>query len=145
MPTIIMTRTIHAPAEKVFDAWTDPEQIQRWLAPHPCTVREATADARPGGRYSVVVVDPAGAVHATSGEYREVVPGVRLVKTWDYTGPNFAGTMPSLLTVEFREVSPGVTELTLTHTELPDEKIAEGTTNGWNACLDQLAALVSHH
>jgi uncharacterized protein YndB with AHSA1/START domain len=140
-----MTRTIHAPAKRVFDAWTDPEQMQRWLAPHPNTVREATADARPGGRYSIVVVDAAGNLYSTTGEYREVVPGVRLVKTWDYTGPNVIGAMTSLLTVEFREVSPGVTELTLTHSELPDQKIAAGANYGWKMCLDQLAALVGNH
>jgi uncharacterized protein YndB with AHSA1/START domain len=142
MTTITMTRTIHAPALKVFEAWTDPQQIQQWLAPHPSEVRVATADARRGGRYTILVADPEGKLHTTSGEYRELVPGARLVQTWEYKGPNAAATVPSRLTVELREVSAGVTELALTHAELPDEKIAADANHGWELCLDQLAALV---
>jgi uncharacterized protein YndB with AHSA1/START domain len=84
---ITLTRTIDAPVSQVFQAWTDSTLIQRWLAPQPCEVRQASADARPGGRYTIVVVEPNGNVHTTSGEYRAVVPGRRLVKTWSYAGP----------------------------------------------------------
>ncbi len=113
MPTITLTRTIHAPAVQVFQAWTDPALIRRWLAPHPCEVRQAIVDARPGGRYSIAVVEPNGNVHTTTGEYLEVVPGRRLVKTWVYAGPYAYDDTPSVVTVDFREVRPGVTELTL--------------------------------
>ena len=56
------------------------------MAPGPCEVIEATADARPGGLYRIVVRDPTGGRHVTSGEYQEVVPATRLVKTWVYEG-----------------------------------------------------------
>ena len=141
VPTITLTRIIHAPVARVFRAWTDPSLIKRWLAPHPCEVREATADARPGGRYSITVVDPDGNVHTTTGEYREVVTGRRLVKTWFYDGFYGRDERPSLLTVDFREVRPGVTELTLTHAQLRDEEASEGAGAGWVLCLDKLAAL----
>ena len=141
VPTVTLTRTIDASAMRVFQAWTDPVLIQRWLAPHPCKVRQATVDARPGGRYLIVVVDPDGVEHRTTGEYREIVPGHRLVKTWSYEGPFGADTTPSILTVEFREVRPSVTELTLTHAQLRDERASEGVGAGWVLCLDKLAAL----
>lgn len=141
VPTITLTRTINAPAAQVFQAWTDPALIRRWLAPHPCEVREATVDARPGGRYSIVVVEPNSHVHTTTGEYREVLPGRRLVKTWAYDGPYGYAKTPSILTVDFREVRPGVTELTLTHAQLRDEDAREGAGAGWVLCLDKLAAL----
>jgi len=54
----------------------------------PCEVFEATVDARPGGHYRIVVVGPAGERHVTTGEYREVVPAKRLVKTCAYEGQN---------------------------------------------------------
>lgn len=142
VPSITLTRTIDAPVASVFEAWIDPALIQRWLAPHPCEVREAIVDARPGGRYSIVVVDPEGNVHRTSGEYLELVPGHRLVKTWIYDGPFFSGDRtPSIVTVEFREVRPGVTELTLTHAQIHDEAGREGAGAGWVLCLDQLTHL----
>jgi len=87
------------------------------------------------------VVGPGGDVHKTSGEYLEVVPHRRLVKTWAYDGPYGRDETPSILTVEFREVRPGVTELTLTHAQLRDEKASERGGAGWVLCLDKLAAL----
>src|SRR5436190_1692376 len=91
VPSITIVRTFAAPAAEVFAAWTDPALLLQWLAPDPCRLLEATADARVGGRYRLVVVTPAGDLHVTSGEYQEVVPGRRLVKTWVYEGPNTGG------------------------------------------------------
>jgi uncharacterized protein YndB with AHSA1/START domain len=142
-PTVTLTRTFEAPALRVFQAWIDPDLIHQWLAPHPYVVREAIVDARPGGRYSIVVVDPDGVEHRTTGEYREIVPGRRLVKTWFYDGPFGADTTPSILTVEFREVRPSVTELTLTHARLRDATAGENVTTGWTLCLDKLDALLT--
>ncbi|HEY0782201.1 MAG TPA: SRPBCC domain-containing protein, partial [Thermoanaerobaculia bacterium] len=62
-PSITVVRTLEAPVADVFFAWTDAAKLQRWLAPAPCTVLEATADPRPGGRYRLVVVDPQGNHH----------------------------------------------------------------------------------
>lgn len=142
VPTVRITRTIDAPVDRVFKAWTDPALMHRWLAPHPCEVREAIADARAGGRYSIVVVDLAnGDVHTTTGEYLEVAPGRRIVKTWTYDGPHGADLVPSMLTVDFREVRPGVTELTLTHSSLRDDHATRMVSGGWTLCLDKLAGL----
>jgi uncharacterized protein YndB with AHSA1/START domain len=141
VPTVTLKRLIEAPVADVFRAWTDPALIQRWLAPAPCEVREAEADVRPGGRYSIVVVEPDGKVHKTTGTYREVVPGRRLVKTWSYDGPYGSDETPSVLTVEFREVGPGVTELTLSHAQLRDGEALERVTAGWGLCVDKLEAL----
>ena len=140
-PTINMTRIIAAPVADVFRAWIDPAQMRRWLAPEPCEVRDATVDARPGGRYSIAVVDPDGNVHTTTGEYLELVPGRRLVKTWTYEGPFALDKTPTLVTVDFREVRPGVTELTLTHAQIHDQASRAGAGAGWVLCLDKLAAI----
>lgn len=138
-PTITLTRTLDASLVKVFQAWTDPDLIKRWMAPHPYEVREVSTDARTGGRYSMSCVGPEGDVHTTTGEYLEVTPHSRLVKTWFYDGPHGRDETPSLLTVDFREVKPGVTELTLTHSKLRDEKDREGASAGWALILDKLA------
>ena len=84
--SVTIVRTFASPVAEVFTAWTDPALLRRWLAPDPWQVLEASADARPGGRYRIVVIDAEGDRHVTSGEYREVVPGKRLVKTWVYEG-----------------------------------------------------------
>jgi uncharacterized protein YndB with AHSA1/START domain len=137
---IVMVRTLHGTPAQVFAAWTDPQQIVRWLAPSPCKVAEAEIDARVGGRYRITVIDPNGQTHITSGEYREVVPAERLVKTWIYEGPPRS---ESVLTVELHEVRSGVTELTVRHDYLdkPEDRAKVGA--GWVLCLDNLDNLFS--
>lgn len=141
VPTIRLTRTIHAPVAEVFRAWTDSALIQRWLAPHPYEVRDARADARPGGRYLIAVAEAGGELHTTTGEYLEVVPNRRLVKTWFYDGPFGRDETPSLLTVEFRAIGADATELTITHEKLRDLEARTGVGAGWTLCLDKLEAL----
>jgi uncharacterized protein YndB with AHSA1/START domain len=143
-PTLTVVRTIGAPPDRVFEAWTDPALLRRWLAPGRLEVVEAAADPRVGGAYRVVVVDPMGNRHTTTGEYRELVPGERLVKTWVYEGPSHpAGRYPTLLTVDFRDTGAGTTELTIRQDRLLTEMDREGNRDGWRLCLDKLEALLA--
>lgn len=142
VPSITVVRTFAAPVAEVFAAWTDPALLRLWLVPGPCEILEASADARPGGRYKIVVVSPAGDRHVTTGEYREVVPGKRLVKTWIYEGPNAVGPYPTLLTVEFRETGPRSTELTLRQDQLVTHQDREGNREGWRLCFEKLDTLL---
>ncbi|HKA90682.1 MAG TPA: SRPBCC domain-containing protein [Haliangiales bacterium] len=141
-PTLTIVRTFAAPVAEVFAAWTDAATLRRWLAPGRCEVIEATADARPGGKYRIVVVDPVGGRHVTSGEYREVVPGKRLVKTWVYEGQNAPDGYPTLLTVDFRALGPRSTEIRLRQDQLITEADREGNREGWRLCFDKLDALL---
>ncbi len=144
VPSLTIVRSFAAPVAEVFAAWTDPALILQWLAPEPCRLLEATADARPGGRYRLVVVTPTGELHVTSGEYREVVPGKRLVKTWVYEGPNFGGRpYPTLLTVDFRATGPETTEITLRQDQLITPEDRAGNREGWRLCFVKLDALLS--
>lgn len=142
-PTLTVVRTIGAPPDRVFEAWTDPALLRRWLAPGRLEVVEAAADPRVGGSYRVVVVDPMGNHHTTTGEYRELVPGERLVKTWVYEGPNFPDRYPTLLTVDFRDAGAGATELTIRQDRLLTDIDREGNREGWRLCLDKLEALLA--
>ena len=40
---LTLNRTIVAPVEEVFAAWTDPEQLRRWFAPDDALVARAIA------------------------------------------------------------------------------------------------------
>jgi uncharacterized protein YndB with AHSA1/START domain len=143
-PSITIVRTIGAPVADVFAAWTEPTLLQRWLSPDTCECVEATADPRPGGRYRLVIADPSGGRHVTSGEYREVIPGQRLVQTWvlEAASPEI-DNYPTLLTVDFRPLGPHATELTLRQDQLLTIQDREGNREGWRQCLNKLAALMN--
>jgi uncharacterized protein YndB with AHSA1/START domain len=140
--SVTFVRTLRAPAREVFAAWIDPELIRRWLAPSPHGEGAAEVDARVGGRYRIETPGPDGQLHVTMGEYRELVPGRRLVQTWVYEGPMaVARGFETLLTVELRELEPGLTELTLKHERLPNAEYGNLLRAGWTGCLDRLEAL----
>ena len=75
-------RTFDASAEDVFDAWTNPEVIERWFRPARGWKKpSAEVDLRVGGMVRVVMRDPTGAPVEASGEYTEIDRPNRLAYT----------------------------------------------------------------
>ncbi len=81
-PTIITRRTVDAPRALVFDCWTKPEHMRRWLGPRALTMISCEVDLRVGGGYRYVHRAPDGQEYAFRGEYREIVRPERLVATF---------------------------------------------------------------
>ena len=48
-PEFVMTRTFNVPRERMWQAWTDLEQANKWFGPKGCTVTYTSFDLRPGG------------------------------------------------------------------------------------------------
>ena len=142
-PTLSIIRTFAAPVAAVFRAWIDPDRMRDWLAPAPCDVVEVAADPCVGGGYRLVVRDPHGNTHVTHGEYRELVPDTRLVATWVYEGPFHTDPYPTLLTVDFRAIDAGTTEVTLRHDQLITQEDREGNREGWRLCFAKLDLLLA--
>jgi uncharacterized protein YndB with AHSA1/START domain len=138
-----LQRVFAAPVADVFEAWTDPALMQRWLAPSDWEVLEASADVRPGGYYRILVAGPGGSKVLTTGEYLEVIPSKRLVQTWVAEGldPEF-DRYPTLLTVEFREAGPRSTEITLIQDRLMTAPDRARNRGGWQQCFEKLDALL---
>ncbi|MEV6368021.1 SRPBCC domain-containing protein [Micromonospora musae] len=76
-----ITRTLDAPVEKVWAAWTDAESYGTWAS-----AEEVVLDVRPGGAWSSVMVIPGGARVPLTGSYAEVVPNERLVMGMNVPG-----------------------------------------------------------
>lgn len=81
-PTIVTRRTVDAPRELVFDCWTKPEHMRRWLGPRALTMVSCEVDLRVGGGYRYVHRAPDGQEYAFRGEYREIARPERLVATF---------------------------------------------------------------
>ena len=79
---IAMTRTFDAPRRLVYDAWTKPELLKRWLGVRGgWEMAVCEVDLKVGGQYRYVWRGPNGKEMGMGGVYREVVPGERLVAT----------------------------------------------------------------
>jgi uncharacterized protein YndB with AHSA1/START domain len=134
-PSLVLKRRLKAAPEKVYEAWTKPEQMTHWWGvaggPKPPV---AETDLRVGGRFRVQFWDPKNDHHSVSGVYREVVPNRKLAFSWAWqTTPE----RESLVTIELNPITDG-TMLTLTHEQFFDEKARDDHGRGWNVALDRL-------
>ena len=136
-PTLEVRRTIRAPRQRVFDAWTNPEEMKRWHAPGPLTVDLAEADLTPGGHWCVHMRQPDGVQHRASGVYRDIDPPKRVVYTFAWDGGTFA---ESVVTVEFFERG-AATEVVLRQDGLPSDEERGKHEHGWIGCFDKIEAL----
>src|SRR5712664_619871 len=110
---IVMTRIFDAPRSLVFDAYTNPELLKRWLGVFGgWTLPVCEVDLRVGGAYRFVWRHaPDGHEMGMGGTYREVVRPERLVNTEKFDESWYPGE--ALITAAFTEQS-GKTTLTVT-------------------------------
>lgn len=138
-PIVQVRRRVKGGAEEIFDLWTRPELMARWMSPFPGAVDcRASCDPRPGGAFSLVMSSKE-AIREVSGAYVEVDPPRKLVFTW--IGP-LTNNVTTLVTVELTPRGDE-TDLVLTHERLPTSAIHDGHTKGWGHILDHLADAVA--
>ena len=140
-----ITRTLPAPRDKVFRAWTDPQAIVKWFSPTDRYVTRVPAfDLREGGIYRIEM-ELEGKVHTVAGVYREIRPPERLVFTWrwetEMKDGDGGGDGDSVVTLEFLDRGKA-TELRLTHEHFPSETVRDEHEKGWTGCLDGLHRFV---
>ena len=139
---VLITRIFDAPRERVFKAWTDPDQVAAWYGPeHSDTPRERIRiDLRVGGRYELTMVRrDGGGEFAIGYEIVELVEPELVVLRSDPM-PQGGMHQSTIMRVEF--VDHGAkTRMTLSDGPYPQGRgHAEA---GWNAAFDKLAALVA--
>ncbi|HLA45700.1 MAG TPA: SRPBCC domain-containing protein [Aggregatilineales bacterium] len=134
--TLTLRRTFHAPRAKVFEAWTTPDMIRRWMGGMHITRPVAQVDLRVGGQYRVKMQAPGGTPFFVVGTYREVRIPERLVYTWSFEDADI-DTGETLVTVEFHDLG-NLTEVILHHERFPNLPIRDSHHEGWIGCLDAL-------
>lgn len=131
---IEMDVEIPRPAAEVFAAWSTAEALASWFAPMATDRPEVSMEFVVNGSYSIAMRLDENVVHTTRGEFREIVPGKKIVMTWfcdAFTDPE------SLVTVRFDESSSGTT-VRLTHERFVSAETCENHRAGWQACLQGL-------
>lgn len=137
-------KVIRASRNKVFEAWTQPEMIKKWMAPGTSTVPTMQAEFKVGGAYRIEMKGEMGGraydvvVH---GVYMKIVPSEFLAFTWNYEDPERRASVGStLVSIALRDVDGG-TEVTLTHEGFASSERRDGHHFGWLDSLAKLAAV----
>lgn len=136
--SLTIRRTFHATPERLYRAFTDPEELAEWYAPGDMTAKIHDWEPEPRGSLSVSMVDDEGS-HDAEGTFTEVVENRKLVHTWTWT--HLDDPVETRITVEFTPVEDG-TAVVLTHEGHPNAATTEENASGWSSVLANLANVV---
>lgn len=155
-----MTRAFDVPRALAWLAWIDPVHLAQWWGPAGLPEPDCAIDARPGGAFRVVLQGPDGQAYPTEGEFRELVPGERLVLTQDWSGHPadwqkllddlYAGPVPApraaVLSVEFHETDGRTRQCWCMDFSgddaLRDALLRMGLAEGWTKSFERLEELL---
>ena len=148
---LVLERTIDAPVDLVWKAYTDPEHLKQWFAPRPYQITECDLDLKPGGIFRIRMTGPDGfdTGHGTPGCVLEVVENRKLAWT-SAIGPGYrpneAGegcdSFPMTAIVTFEDAGNGKTayKAVALHKNEADRETHEkmGFHDGWGTVSGQL-------
>lgn len=148
-----------APAEKVFEAWIDLEQLKAWFAPKDYSLIFAKSDIKPGGVSHYCMVSEHGLELWSKLFYKDIIPPAKLSYTQCYS--NEAGEIQKhpmildwpleILTTVMLDEKDGKTTLDLSWEPMnASQKEVTKFTDGffeisheWGGLFDQLSKYLS--
>ena len=151
---LVLERTIDAPVDLVWKAYTNPEHLKRWFAPRPYEITECELDLKPGGIFRIRMQGPDGfdTGHGNAGCVLEVVEGNKL--TWTSAlGPGYrpaemgegCESFPMTAIITFADAGNGKTayKAVALHKDAKDRDMHEqmGFQDGWGTTAKQLEEL----
>ena len=148
---LVLERTLDAPIDLVWKAYTMPEHLKQWFAPKPYAISECELDLRPGGIFRIRMTGPDGfdTGHGNAGCVLEVVEGKKLVWT-SALAPGYrpaeAGegceSFPMTAIVTFEDAGSGKTayKAVALHKDVKDrdQHAQMGFQEGWGTVAGQL-------
>jgi uncharacterized protein YndB with AHSA1/START domain len=142
---IVMKRAFDAPRALVFDAFTKPELIRRWLlGPDGWIMKVCEVDLKAGGSFHYVWRnEDRNEEFGLNGEYREIVAPARVVHVERFDQSWYPGD--AAVTTTFAENS-GATTVTMTLSfdsrEVRYGALESGMEKGVAASFDRLAGML---
>jgi uncharacterized protein YndB with AHSA1/START domain len=150
----VISRTFNAPLDRVWKAWTEPEQMAEWWGPKGFKAEVKKFDLKPDGIFHYRLVSPQGQEIWGKFLFREIVAEKRLVFLSGFSDENEGMThhpmapvwpLHMLSTISFSEAD-GKTTVTVEWRpyEASEAEVKafddgrESMTGGWTGTLDKL-------
>ena len=145
-PPVRLSRSLNAPRELVFRAWSSADHVKRWFAPTGFTVPQARVEMHVGGPFEALMRAPDGVTHSVRGTFVEVSEFDRLALDLVVEDTKGHALFRAYTEANFTEALGGTRiDVTQTYTVLdPDAAwMATGAPEGWAQTLDKLAAEIA--
>jgi Uncharacterized conserved protein len=139
MDPVVIKRVFPCNKRQLFEAWTKPSVIAKWFfsSQEPLKQSSFSNTFTVGGRYELIMHLQTGE-YRMHGEYRHINRYNNITFTW-----NSHIVENSLVELDFRELSPNRTEMTLTHSQFTDHDTRLRHVEGWGRCLANLELFIS--
>lgn len=140
---IIVEGLFKASAQRLFEAWTSPDDVKEWFGPGPGTLDEAEIDLQEGGAWRFAYGARDGQSDELSGLYEEINAPKRLVFSWVHTRTFEDGRLPiktaaSKVTITFEDRDGGGF-VRLVHEAISSEDGRMGVGSGWEGTFTRVA------
>jgi len=136
---IVVTRVVNAPRRLVWEAYTNPAHVPRWmLGPQGWTMPVCEIDLRIGAGWHFVWRRADGSEMAMRGVYREIVPPERLVST-EAWGGDWPETINTLLLSEEDGKTTITSRVLYPSKAARDVALKTGMLDGMTVSFDRLA------
>lgn len=144
--SLTVRRRFDASLERVWEAWTNSDQVDQWWGPDGFTTTTDEMEVRPDGVWRFVMHGPDGADYHNEFVYDEIVEPERLVYTHPPNEEN--GFLRFQVTVAFDEGDGGRTDLTfrMDFDSAADRETLEefGGVEAANQTLDRLVGFLAN-
>jgi uncharacterized protein YndB with AHSA1/START domain len=140
---VLITRVFEAPRERVFRAWTDPDEVAAWYGPANMDAprERITIDLRIGGRWEVTMVSRRGDAELVVGYEIIGLVEPELIVLRSDPMPEVGMPEGTVVRVEFHDHG-AKTRMTLSDGPLPAAG-RDRAEAGYNADFDKLARVVA--
>ena len=134
LDAIVKEITIKAGAERIFRAFTQPEDVVKWFGrAGGYRITRNVSDLRVGGRWESAGETPDGEKYLVTGTYLEIDRPRLLVFTWVHDRDD--GAVDTVVRIELEERA-GETRVTLTHSGFTAESAHADHSEGWERVLE---------
>ena len=142
-------RILHAPPDRVFRAFLDPDLMRQWVTPDDLDIDRITVDARVDGRVEVWHSRHGVSTGKFEGRFVKIDPPRELIYHWAFVGtePEKGEYFDTLVKIQLRAWRDGQTQITVVHERLAELRrgaphIHDRLVPGWENCLDKLERAV---
>lgn len=140
--TLTLERTLNAPVETVWEAWTQAEHIVHWWGPKDMEVKVVEHDFRVGGKWKYTMTMPDGNEFITEGEYLEIVEFKKIISTANFR-PMTEGVEMQAIFEDNGDQTHFIFNVIHPTVEYCRQQEKMGFYNGWGSVFERLSQFLT--